>query len=119
MNDLAAIHELLLSLPEVSEGTPFGPEVLVYKVADKMFATLSPEEVPVRMNLKCQPDRALDLRDRYQAIQPGYHMNKKHWNTVFLDGSLPAPLVADLIRHSYERVLAGHSKAVRERIRLD
>lgn len=116
MNDIELIRSQLLSYPETSEETPFGPEVLVYKVAGKMFATLSPEDVPVPMNLKCDPDRAIELRDEYEAIEPGYHMNKKHWNTLQLDGSLPAPFVEELIRHSLDCVLKGHTKAIRERI---
>ena len=114
MNDLEAIRTHLLSFPESSEETPFGPEVLVYKVAGKMFATLSPDEVPVRMNLKCDPDRALELRDENEAIEPGYHMNKRHWNTLNLDGSLPNSFVLELITHSFERVVAGMPKAKRE-----
>lgn len=113
MNDLAAIRIQLLSYPEATEETPFGPEVLVYKVAGKMFATLSPDEVPVRMNLKCDPDRSLELRDNHEGIEPGYHMNKRHWNTLSLDGSLPAPLVSELITHSFELVVAGLPKARR------
>jgi predicted DNA-binding protein (MmcQ/YjbR family) len=117
MNDIEQIREHLLAHPETTEETPFGPEVLVYKVAGKMFATLTPEDVPVRMNLKCDPDRALSLRDEYDAILPGYHMNKRHWNTLNLDGSLPAPFVRELIDHSFDRVLAGHTRATRERIK--
>lgn len=116
MNDIGGIRDALLGFPEATEETPFGPNVLVYKVAGKMFATLSPDEVPVRMNLKCDPDRALDLRDENEAIIPGYHMNKKHWNTLVLDGSLAHSFVLELIHHSFELVLAGHSGAVRKRI---
>ena len=101
------VREVLLRKGHVSEEAPFGPEVLVYKVGGKMFALLTIEEVPVRMNLKCDPQRSLDLRDRYESIIPGYHMNKKHWNTLILDGSLPAGLVKELIRHSYDLVFAS------------
>ncbi len=107
-------RDLILSLPASTEEYPFGPDVLVYKVAGKMFATLSPDSIPVPMNLKCDPDRALDLRAEFApSILPGYHMNKRLWNTLVLDGSLPAPLVADLIRHSYELVVANLPKSVR------
>ena len=116
MNDLEQIHETLLSFPETTEEMPFGPGVLVYKIAGKMFATLTPEAFPVPINLKCDPDRAIELRDEYAAIEPGYHMNKRHWNTLRLDGSIPDPLVLELIRHSLDCVLAGHTKAVRARI---
>jgi len=116
MNDIVRLRNHLLGYPETTEGTPFGPEVLVYKIAGKMFATLSPEAVPVAMNLKCDPERARELRDTHESILPGYHMNKRHWNTVCLDGSLADEIVESLILHSVERVLAGHTKAVRERI---
>ena len=117
MNNLEKLRDGLLSFPETTEEEPFGPGVLVYKVAGKMFATLSPEEVPVRMNLKCDPDRALELRDAHEAIEPGYHMNKRHWNTLNLDGSLPDDFVLELVTHSFDCVLAGHSKATRDRLR--
>ena len=117
MNDIERLRQAILSYPESTEEIPFGPEVLVYKVAGKMFATLVPDEVPVRMNLKCDPDRALELRDAHEAIDPGYHMNKRHWNTLTLDGSLADAFVEELIAHSFDRVLAGHTKAARERIR--
>lgn len=117
MNDLQTIHLNLLNRVETTEGFPFGPEVAVYKVVDKMFALLIPEEVPPRLNLKCDPDRAIALRDEHEAIIPGYHMNKKHWNTLVLDGSLPDDLVLELIDHSFELVVKGHPRKTRERIR--
>lgn len=116
MNDLERLRKTLLALPETTEEVPFGPEVLVYKVAGKMFATLTPDEVPVPMNLKCDPDRALELRDQFEAVLPGYHMNKRHWNTLLLDGSLTDDFVEALIRHSFNRVLAGQTRVVRDRI---
>lgn len=98
---------LMLSKREVTEETPFGPEVLVYKVLGKMFATIGFKNEIGQMNLKCDPERALELRDEWEAIIPGYHMNKKHWNTLLLDESLPGDLVAELIRHSYDLVVRG------------
>lgn len=102
-----------LSLPQVEESLPFGPEALVYKVAGKMFALLIPDEVPTRMNLKCDPERALELRDRFESILPGYHMSKKHWNTLILDGSLPTKMVRELIEHSFDLVVSGLPAKVR------
>lgn len=102
--DLSDVCAHCLSLPQVEETTPFGPEVLVYKVAGKMFALAVPDEFPARINLKCDPDRALELRDSHESIIPGFHMNKKHWNTLILDGSLPSKLVRELIDHSYQLV---------------
>ncbi|MDB4435985.1 MmcQ/YjbR family DNA-binding protein [Akkermansiaceae bacterium] len=103
----------LLAKNCVTEETPFGPDVLVYKVAKKMFATLGFEDEIGRMNLKCDPDRAIELRDESDSILPGYHMSKKHWNTLILDGSLPASLVTELIAHSYDLVVAGITKKQR------
>jgi len=116
MNDIEAIHGILLGGRETTEETPFGPEVLVYKVAGKMFATFSPDDFPVRMNLKCDPERAIELRDEHAAILPGYHMNKKHWNTLVLDGSLSDSLVIELIQHSFECVVNKLPVATRQRI---
>lgn len=100
----------LLGKDRVTEEAPFGPDVLVYKVAGKMFASLGFENEIGNMNLKCEPDRALMLREENESIIPGYHMNKKHWNTLVLDGSLSAKLVSGLIDHSYELVVSGMSK---------
>jgi len=102
-----------LSKPAAEETTPFGPDVLVYKVAGKMFALTQPDEFPARINLKCDPERALILRDEYDSIIPGYHMNKRHWNTLVLDGSLPGKLVRELIDHSYDLVVASLPKSQR------
>ncbi len=116
MNEIEIIHEALLSYPETEVSEPFGPGALVYKVADKMFAIMTPVKVPVMLYLKCYPDRAIELRDEYDSIQPGYHMNKKHWNSVYLDGGVPDEVVLELVRHSFDCVLAKQSKAFRERI---
>lgn len=111
--ELPDVITLCLSLPGAEETTPFGPEVLVYKVGGKMFAATNPHDFPSRINLKCEPQRAIDLRDRYPAIQPGWHMNKKHWNTIVLDGSVPASLVRELVAHSYQ--LVSDSASVKKR----
>lgn len=116
--DLADVCAHCLSLPQVEETTPFGPEVLVYKIAGKMFALAIPDEYPVRVNLKCDPDRALELRDRHEGIIPGYHMNKRHWNTLILDGSLPSKLVRELIEHSYQLVIASLPARTRKELGL-
>jgi predicted DNA-binding protein (MmcQ/YjbR family) len=105
-----------LSKAAVTEGTPFGPEDIVFKVAGKMFAILALEEVPPRVNLKCDPDLALELRDRYEQVEPGYHMNKKHWNTVVLDGVIPEREVRKMIDHSYELVVQSLPKAKRAKL---
>jgi len=102
--DLPDLIAHCLSKPGAEETTPFGPDTLVYKVGGKIFALTSPDEFPPRVNLKCDPERALELRDRYESILPGYHMNKRHWNTVVLDGSVPSELVRELVDHSYQLV---------------
>ena len=102
-----------LSKAAATEGTPFGPEDIVFKVKGKMFALLALEEVPTRVNLKCDPDLALELRDRYEQVEPGYHMNKKHWNTVVLDGVIPDGEVRKMIDHSYDLVVRSLPKAKR------
>ncbi len=106
-----------LSLPQAEETTPFGPDVLVYKVAGKMFALVSPENYPPSVNLKCDPERAIELRDRHEDIQPGYHMNKRHWNTLVLESRLPSKLVRELIDHSYQLVVAALPKKTRETLK--
>jgi len=102
--DLPDLIAHCLSKPGAEETTPFGPDTLVYKVGGKIFALTSPDDFPPRVNLKCDPERAIELRDRYESILPGYHMNKRHWNTVILDGSVPSALVRELVDHSYQLV---------------
>jgi predicted DNA-binding protein (MmcQ/YjbR family) len=101
------------SLPGVEVSTPFGPEFLVFKVMGKMFAVAAPDDLPCRVNLKCEPERAVELRDKYDAIKPGYHMNKKYWNTVMLEAGLPTALVRELTQHSYDLVVAALPKKTR------
>lgn len=105
--DLPTAIDRFLSKPGVEESCPFGPDVLVYKVGGKIFALTMPDEFPARINLKCDPERSLVLRDEHEAILPGYHMNKRHGNTLVLDGSLPSKLVEELIDHSYQLVAAS------------
>jgi predicted DNA-binding protein (MmcQ/YjbR family) len=109
--DLAEFREYCLSKPSATEGTPFGPDVLVFKVASKMFALAALDEVPTTVNLKCDPDLALDLRERYEQVRPGYHMNKKHWNTVEIESGIPDAELRKMIDHSYALVIKGLPKA--------
>jgi len=99
-------REYCLTKPDATEGSPFGDDTLVFKVGGKMFALASLDDVPARVNLKCDPEHALDLRDRYEAVQPGYHMNKKHWNTIELGGGIPEAELRGMIDHSYDLVVA-------------
>jgi predicted DNA-binding protein (MmcQ/YjbR family) len=104
-------REYCLAKPGARETTPFGEDDLVYKVGGKMFALAALDEVPFAVNLKCDPDRALELRDRYEQVRPGYHMNKKHWNTVVLDGIIPEREVKEMVDDSYALVVAALPKA--------
>ncbi|CAN5501537.1 MmcQ/YjbR family DNA-binding protein [soil metagenome] len=108
--DLQTFREFCLTKPDATEGTPFGENTLVFKVRGKIFALASLDDVPPRVNLKCDPERALDLRDRYEDVQPGYHMNKKHWNTVVLTGVVPDAEVLAMVDHSYDLVRASLPK---------
>ena len=112
--DLEKFREYCLSKPHATEGTPFGEDVLVFKVAGKIFALAALDEVPAKVNLKCDPDLALELRDRYEQVWPGYHMNKKHWNTVELDSGIPEAELRKMIDHSYELVVKSLPKAKRK-----
>jgi predicted DNA-binding protein (MmcQ/YjbR family) len=98
------------------EDFPFGPEHSVFKVAGKMFALSGLGRTPLEVSVKCDPDIAVDLRASYAAIRPGYHLNKRHWNTITLDGSLPDRLVRDLIEDSYDLVVGGLPKRTREEL---
>jgi predicted DNA-binding protein (MmcQ/YjbR family) len=104
--DLADFREYCLTKADATESMPFGPDTLVFKVGGKMFALAALDEVPTTVNLKCDPERALDLRDRYPEVQPGYHMNKKHWNTVELSSGIPDAELRRWIDHSYDLVVA-------------
>jgi predicted DNA-binding protein (MmcQ/YjbR family) len=91
----------------VTEEMPFGDGTLVFKVMGKMFAAISLDEIDLRINLKCDPERAVELRASFPAITPGYHMNKQHWNTLLIEMGLPSQLVKELVNHSYDLVVNG------------
>ena len=98
------VEEFVLSMPNAKLDYPFGEDVAVYKVKDKMFALIPEKSTPVRISLKCDPLLAETLREKYESVMPGYHLNKKHWNTIVLSGQLTWEDVQDLIRHSYNLV---------------
>lgn len=114
------LSDFALELPNTTDDEAFGPGATVFKVEGKVFAILqdSTHGGTAQITLKCEPDLALHLRDQYPAVTPGYHVNKRHWNTVLLDSTVPAPELREMVGHSYERVVAGLPKAVRERLRL-
>ena len=96
------------------EEFPFGPETSVFKVARKIFAISALDRTPLDVSIKCEPELAVALRHSYPAIRPGYHLDKRHWNTIVLDGSLPDALVRDLIEDSYDLVVSAQPRRVRE-----
>ncbi len=102
--DHKTVEEYILSMPNAVLDYPFGEDVAVYKVHEKMFALISEKHDPVRLSLKCDPELSKVLRERYESVMPGYHLNKKHWNTIVLSGQLSWDEVQDLIRHSYNLV---------------
>jgi predicted DNA-binding protein (MmcQ/YjbR family) len=99
--DKQTVEAYILEMPNAVREYPFGDDVAVYKVQDKMFALMSEKKEPVNLSLKCDPLLAQTLREKYESVLPGYHLNKKHWNTLVLSGQLEWPEVQDLIRHSY------------------
>lgn len=114
--DVEAFRNYCLAKQGVTEELPFGPDALVFKVAGKMFALGALETSPLRVSLKCDPERAIDLRDKYpDHIEGAYHMNKKHWNSLEIE-FLPPQLVKDLTDHSYALVVSGLPKKVRQEL---
>lgn len=109
--DYSSAQIYLLSKPETIEVYPFGSDVAVFKVKHKMFACLTINEKITRMNLKCEPYKAAALREFYESVIPGYHMNKLHWNSLFLDASIPENEIIKMIDHSYSLVVQGLKKA--------
>lgn len=110
---LEELREYCLSKPGVTEELPFGPNTLVFKVMGKMFAACGLDEPEPRVNLKGDPDKNMELRDRYDGVIPGWHMNKVHWNTVYLEKDLGPAVVRELTDHSYELVVSKMTKKLR------
>ncbi|MCH9028209.1 MAG: MmcQ/YjbR family DNA-binding protein [Bacteroidetes bacterium] len=108
------ISEYCLSKKGTSEDFPFDEETLVFKVMGKMFALIPLERIPLQINLKCEPELAVELRERYEAVQPGFHMNKNHWNTIWVDGTLRNELIYKWINDSYNLVVKGLRKTEKE-----
>ena len=112
------IRDYCIALPEVEETLPFGPDTLVFKVQGKIFLLLSLDADPVQFNVKCDPVLAEELRENYSCVIPGYHMNKKHWNTVRMDGRIPNPLLEALVRHAHALVHPVYRKSAGNFIHL-
>lgn len=99
--NIEELRDYALSLPQVKEGFPFGEDTLVFKTNEKIFLLVSLSAVPLQFNVKCKPEYAIELREQYSSILPGYHMNKKHWNTIIVDGSLSGSQLKDFIKESH------------------
>lgn len=107
--DHKTVEEYILSMPNAKLDYPFGEGVAVYKVNDKMFALIQEGKDPVRISLKCDPELSKVLREKYEEVMEGYHLNKKHWNTIILTGQLSWDEIQALIRHSYDLVVGNNN----------
>ena len=117
--DARELRTWCLQQPGAIEDFPFGPVTSVFKVAGKIFALSALDRMPLEVSVKCEPELAVGLRDSHRAIRPGYHLNKRHWNTITLDGSLPDQLVRDLVEDSYDLVVSALPKRIREQLGWD
>jgi predicted DNA-binding protein (MmcQ/YjbR family) len=114
--NIEELHSYCLSLKGAEETFPFDDTTLVMKVGGKMFALIPLDTVETSISLKCDPEKALQLRDEFPCVRPGYHLSKKHWNTVYMDGSISEDLLKQWIVDSYELVVAGLPKKQREEL---
>jgi predicted DNA-binding protein (MmcQ/YjbR family) len=117
--DHKALETYLLTKPGARLDYPFGADVAVYKVADKMFALIPEKRTPLNISLKCDPQLAIHLREKYEEVMPGYHLNKRHWNTIVATGQLSLQEICDLIDHSYSLVISGLSQTDRQESGLE
>ena len=116
--DFNEAKKYLLAKPESEESYPFYPDTPVFKLKGKIFAILSTDEGKPRLNLKCDPDQALALRDIFDGVIPGYHMNKKHWNTLLLQSDIPEPEIERMIDHSYQLIFDKLPKATQKLLKM-
>jgi len=117
--DADALRAWCLERPGAVEEFPFGPDTSVFKVAGKMFALSALGHEPLHVSVKCEPELAEQLRQTHAAIRPGYHLNKRHWNTIAIDGSLPDALIRDLVEDSYDLIVSALPAAARRRLGFD
>jgi len=115
--DVETLRQYCLAKKGAGEDFPFGETTLVFKVMSKIFLIVSLDASPLQFNAKCDPDKAIDLREQYDSVQPGYHMNKKHWNTVVVDGSIPQRLLKEMIDDSYELIVQSLPKKEIEKLK--
>jgi len=104
------LRNYVLSLKDVAESFPFGEDTLVFKTNDKIFLLISLSSSPLQFNVKCDPEKAIELREQYSCVLPGYHMNKKHWNTIIVDGTLSQLQLKNFIKDSYNLISKKSSK---------
>ena len=103
--NIEILREYVIQKPSVTEGFPFGDSTIVFKVNGKVFLLVSLDSDPLQFNVKCDPEKAIELREDYPGtVLPGYHMNKKHWNTIIVDGTLSKKQILEMVDHSYELV---------------
>lgn len=114
--NIESLRDYCMAKPGVAETLPFGPDTLVFKVLDKMFLLVGLDK-PDSFNVKCDPERAAALREEYEEVQPGYHMNKTHWNTVYINGRLTEAQLREMIDHSYELIVASLPKVKQDLLR--
>ena len=114
--NIETLREYCLSKKAVTEDFPFGESTLVFRVKNKIFLLVSLDASPLQFNAKCEPGKAVELREQYDSVQPGYHMNKKHWNTVIIDGSVSTALIKEMIDDSYDLILQSLPKKLREEL---
>jgi predicted DNA-binding protein (MmcQ/YjbR family) len=114
--DIEFYREYALKKKGTTDGFPFGESVLVFKVMDKMFMLMN-FETPFQISLKCEPELAVELRERYQSVEPAYHMNKTHWNMVTVDGSVPVKEILGMIDHSYDLVSKSLTKKLKQMLK--
>jgi len=114
--NIEQIREYCLKKKGVTEEFPFDEETLVFKVMGKIFLLASLDSIPLQFNLKCEPEKAIELREEYEAVRPGYHMNKRHWNTIIIDGSIAVNKILEWIDDSYNLVALGLKKSEVKRL---
>jgi|SRR4051812_4052302 predicted DNA-binding protein (MmcQ/YjbR family) len=114
--NIETLREYCLSKKAVTEDFPFGETTLVFRVKNKIFLLVALDADPLQFNAKCDPEKAIALREEYEAVKPGYHMNKQHWNTVVIDGSISTKLLKEMIDDSYDLIVKSLPKKLREEL---
>ena len=114
--DIELLRDYCLQKANTTEELPFGPDVVVFKVKGKAFVLMPLDTEEIQFNVKCDPDWAVELREEYACVKPGYHMNKKHWNTILVDGTLNTKQLKQMIDHSYELVVNSLPKKQKDKL---